>query len=243
MPPAEGRDPVEDIKTINDEIAKYDPRILQKPMIIACNKTDLIIDEQGTDCPLTRIKEIYEPQGVKVFAISAATNTGLRDLLEAAWTYVEAAGAEKTEVYESEVDLETLDHKEQLAIEFKKLNADTYSVEGPKIEKMLGYTNLQAEKGFEFFQQFLVDQGIIRKLKKMGIQEGDTIKIYGHTFEFYDTDAYEEGDLQSAIDMAFPKRHAEKSDDVEDEGIGYDEGDEDDYAEALELGDEDDTEN
>ena len=108
---------------------------------------------------------------------------------------------------------------------------------------MLGYTNLQAEKGFEFFQQFLVDQGIIRKLKKMGIQEGDTIKIYGHTFEFYDTDAYEEGDLQSAIDMAFPKRHAEKSDDVEDEGIGYDEGDEDDYAEALELGDENDTEN
>ena len=86
----------------------------------------------------------------------------------------------------------------------------------------------QAEKGFEFFQQFLVDQGIIRKLKKMGIQEGDTIKIYGHTFEFYDTDAYEEGDLQSAIDMAFPKRHAEKDDEVEDEGIGYDEGNEDD---------------
>ena len=225
---SEGRDPVEDIRTINDEIAKYDPRILQKPMIIACNKTDLIIDEQGTDCALTRIKEIYEPQGVKVFAISAATNTGLRDLLEAAWTYVEAAGAEKTEVYESEVDLETLGHKEQLAIEFKKLNADTYSVEGPKIEKMLGYTNLQAEKGFEFFQQFLVDQGIIRKLKKMGIQEGDTIKIYGHTFEFYDTDAYEEGDLQSAIDIAFPKRHAEKGDEVEDEGIGYDEGNEDD---------------
>ena len=83
---SEGRDPVEDIRTINDEIAKYDPRILQKPMIIACNKTDLIIDEQGTDCALTRIKEIYEPQGVKVFAISAATNTGLRDLLEAAWT-------------------------------------------------------------------------------------------------------------------------------------------------------------
>ena len=93
---------------------------------------------------------------------------------------------------------------------------------------MLGYTNLQAEKGFEFFQQFLVDQGIIRKLKKMGIQEGDTIKIYGHTFEFYDTDAYEEGDLQSAIDMAFPTRHAEKGDEVEDEGIGYDEGNEDD---------------
>jgi GTP-binding protein len=207
----EGRDPVEDIKTINEEIEKYDPEILKKPMIIACNKTDLIIDEQDSDSAVTRIKEIYEPQGVKVFAISAATNTGLRDLLEAAWTYVEEAGAKEVEVYESEVDLETLGHKEQLDIEYKRLDANTFSVEGPKIEKMLGYTNLQVEKGFEFFQRFMDEQGVIRQLKKMGIQEGDTIKIYGHTFEYYDTDAYEEGDMASAIDQAFPKRHQPKS--------------------------------
>ncbi len=206
----EGRDPVEDIKTINEEIEKYDSEILKKPMIIACNKTDLIIDEQGTDSAVTRIKEIYEPQGVKVFAISAATNTGLRDLLEAAWTYVEEAGAQEVETYESEVDLETLGHKEQLAIEYKRLDANTFSVEGPKIEKMLGYTNLQAEKGFEFFQRFMDEQGVIKTLKKMGIQEGDTIKIYGHTFEYYDTDAYEEGDMESAIEEAFPKRHQSK---------------------------------
>ncbi len=206
----EGRDPVEDIKTINEEIEKYDPEILKKPMIIACNKTDLIIDEQGTDSAVTMIKEIYEPQGVKVFAISAATNTGLRDLLEAAWTYVEEAGAKEVETYSSEVDLETLGHKEQLAIEYKRLDANTFSVEGPKIEKMLGYTNLQAEKGFEFFQHFMDEQGVIKTLKKMGIQEGDTIKIYGHTFEFYDTDAYEDGDMESAIEEAFPKRHQVK---------------------------------
>ena len=206
----EGRDPVEDIKTINEEIEKYDPEILKKPMIIACNKTDLIIDEQGTDSAVTRIKEIYEPQGVKVFAISAATNTGLRDLLEAAWTYVEEAGAREIETYSSEVDLETLGHKEQLDIEYKRLDANTFSVEGPKIEKMLGYTNLQVEKGFEFFQRFMDEQGVIKKLKKMGIQEGDTIKIYGHTFEYYDTDAYEEGDMESAIEEAFPKRHQSK---------------------------------
>ncbi|SDZ90280.1 GTP-binding protein [Oribacterium sp. KHPX15] len=207
----EGRDPVEDIKTINEEIEKYDPDILKKPMIIACNKTDLIIDEQGSDSAVTRIKEIYEPQGVKVFAISAATNTGLREVLEAAWTYVEEAGAKEVEVYESEVDLETLGHKEQLAIEYKKLDDSTYSVEGPKIEKMLGYTNISTEKGFEFFQRFMAEQGVIKTLRKMGIQEGDTIKIYGHTFEYYDTDAYEEEELEKAIDTAFPKRHQPKN--------------------------------
>ena len=207
----EGRDPVEDIKTINEEIGKYDPDILKKPMIIACNKTDLIIDEQGSDSAVTRIKEIYEPQGVKVFAISAATNTGLREVLEAAWTYVEEAGAKDVEVYESEVDLETLGHKEQLAIEYKKLDDSTYSVEGPKIEKMLGYTNISTEKGFEFFQRFMAEQGVIKTLRKMGIQEGDTIRIYGHTFEYYDTDAYEDEELEKAIDTAFPKRHQPKN--------------------------------
>ncbi|MCR5009215.1 MAG: GTPase ObgE [Oribacterium sp.] len=207
----EGRDPVEDIKTINEEIEKYDPDILKKPMIIACNKTDLIIDEQGSDSAVTRIKEIYEPQGVKVFAISAATNTGLREVLEAAWTYVEEAGAKEVEVYESEVDLETLGHKEQLAIEYKKLDDSTYSVEGPKIEKMLGYTNISTEKGFEFFQRFMAEQGVIKTLRKMGIQEGDTIRIYGHTFEYYDTDAYEDEELEKAIDTAFPKRHQPKN--------------------------------
>ena len=207
----EGRDPVEDIKTINEEIGKYDPDILKKPMIIACNKTDLIIDEQGSDSAVTRIKEIYEPQGVKVFAISAATNTGLREVLEAAWTYVEEAGAKEIEVYESEVDLETLGHKEQLAIEYKKLDDSTYSVEGPKIEKMLGYTNISTEKGFEFFQRFMAEQGVIKTLRKMGIQEGDTIRIYGHTFEYYDTDAYEDEELEKAVDTAFPKRHQPKN--------------------------------
>jgi len=207
----EGRDPVEDIKTINEEIGKYDPDILKKPMIIACNKTDLIIDEQGSDSAVTRIREIYEPQGVKVFAISAATNTGLREVLEAAWIYVEEAGTREFSVYESEVDLETLGNKEQLAIEYKKLDDSTYSVEGPKIEKMLGYTNISTEKGFEFFQRFMAEQGVIKTLRKMGIQEGDTIKIYGHTFEYYDTDAYEDEEMEKAIDTAFPKRHQPKN--------------------------------
>ena len=60
-----------------------------------------------------------------------------------------------------------------------------YRVEGPKIEKMLGYTNLEAEKGFVFFQKFLRDNGIIDDLEALGINEGDTVQIYGYSFEFY----------------------------------------------------------
>ena len=63
--------------------------------------------------------------------------------------------------------------------------ANTYIVEGPKIEKMLGYTNLDSEKGFTFFQRFLKEQGILDELEAAGIQEGDTVRMYGLQFDYY----------------------------------------------------------
>ena len=60
-----------------------------------------------------------------------------------------------------------------------------YVVEGPKIEKMLGYTNLDSEKGFAFFQKFLKDSGILADLERAGIQEGDTVRMYGLQFDYY----------------------------------------------------------
>ena len=65
---------------------------------------------------------------------------------------------------------------------------------------MLGYTNLQAEKGFEFFQNFMEEQGVIKRLKKLGMKEGDTIKVYGHTFEYYDTEDYDDGDIPGGLE-------------------------------------------
>ena len=61
----------------------------------------------------------------------------------------------------------------------------TYIVEGPKIEKMLGYTNLESEKGFAFFQKFLKDTGILDELEAAGIEEGDTVRMYGLQFDYY----------------------------------------------------------
>ena len=62
---------------------------------------------------------------------------------------------------------------------------DEYVVEGPRIEKMLGYTNLESEKGFQFFQNFLRDNGILDELEALGIGEGDTVRMYGLSFDYY----------------------------------------------------------
>ena len=66
-----------------------------------------------------------------------------------------------------------------------QLDEHTFVVEGPKIEKMLGYTNLDSEKGFLFFQNFLKNTGILKDLEAAGIQDGDTVRMYGLQFDYY----------------------------------------------------------
>ena len=89
-------------------------------------------------------------------------------------------------VFEQEFFPEDLFIQENLpyTVERSLEEANTYIVEGPRIEKMLGYTNLDSEKGFAFFQRFLKDTGILADLEKAGIQEGDTVRMYGLSFEY-----------------------------------------------------------
>ena len=89
------------------------------------------------------------------------------------------------ELFEKEFSLETLDvASEPYFVEYDE-EEDEYVVEGPRIEKMLGYTNLESEKGFTFFQNFLKDTGILADLEELGIQEGDTVRMYGLSFDYY----------------------------------------------------------
>ena len=74
---------------------------------------------------------------------------------------------------------------ETLPYTVEKTEEGVYLVEGPRIEKMLGYTNLDSEKGFIFFQNFLKKTGILDELEASGIQEGDTVKMYGLAFEYF----------------------------------------------------------
>ena len=94
---------------------------------------------------------------------------------------------DKTVVFEQEFFPEDMLIRENLPYTVEKSTEEenTYIVEGPRIEKMLGYTNLDSEKGFAFFQKFLKDTGILDDLEKAGIQEGDTVRMYGLSFEYF----------------------------------------------------------
>ena len=189
---SEGRVPLEDLKSIHAECESYDPEILKKPIIVAANKVELIQSEEQEDA-LKDLEKYCKEMHYPFFKISAASNQGIYPLLEEAYKLLEGISKEEM-LYESEVDLETLGAVESLPIKYEHPEEGLFLVEGPKMEKMLGYTNLEAEKGFLFFQRFMVEQGIIKELKKMGMKEGDTIKIFSHEFEYYDDEITDENE-------------------------------------------------
>lgn len=181
----EGRDPVADIYAINKELEAYNPDIAKRPQVIAANKIDAIYAGEEEN-PVERIRKEFEPKGISVFPISAVSGEGVRELLYHVNTMLENLDTQVT-VFEQEFFPELSafkDSDEPYTVEYNQED-DEYVVEGPRIEKMLGYTNLDSEKGFTFFQNFLKESGILEQLEELGIQDGDTVRMYGLSFDYY----------------------------------------------------------
>lgn len=175
----EGDDPVENVRVINKELSDYNPALLKRPQVIAANKTD--IPEAWEN--VKRLKDTFEKEGYSIFAISAATNQGLDELLDVV--------AKKLKEYPEDIIFEE-DYEEYAEVEMDKepftievFDGNYYVVTGTGVEKMIGYTNIDTEKGFAFFQKYLREKGIIEALEEKGIQEGDTVKIYDLEFDYY----------------------------------------------------------
>ncbi len=178
----EGRDPIADIHAINKELESYHPKLLEKPQVIAANKIDVLYEQEGEI--IRQLKAEFEPLGISVYPISAVSGQGLKELLYAVKKMLDET-IEEPVVYASEYDpAERQAKMEAYTIEIDPEDG-AFVVEGPKIEKMLGYTNLEAERGFLFFQKFLKEQGILKELEKKGIQDGDTVRMYSLEFEYY----------------------------------------------------------
>lgn len=180
----EGRDPIEDIYAINKELEAYNPEIATRPTVIAANKIDAIYEEDSD--VLKRIKAEFEPKGIDVFPISAVSGQGVKELLYRVNEMLQEIGEEMT-VFEQEFfpEIEALSGEDEAYTVTFDEDEQEYVIEGPKIEKMLGYTNLDSEKGFTFFQNFLKETGILEELEQLGIQDGDTVRMYGLVFDYY----------------------------------------------------------
>ena len=177
----EGRDPIADIKAIDKELEAYNPDLLKKPQVIAANKIDAIYGDENEI--IAALRNEFEKDGIRVFPISAVSGQGVRELLFHVRELL-AKCPKETFVYEQEFDPALQFFKDE-PYTITRADDGAFVVEGPKIEKMLGYTNLESEKGYLFFQKFLREQGIIEELEKQGIEDGDTVRMYYNEFDYY----------------------------------------------------------
>lgn len=177
----EGRDPVADIYAINKELETYNPALLKKPQVIAANKIDALYEDD--EAVLDKLRDTFGEEGVRIFPISAVSGKGLKDLMYYVRELLDNMD-DAPVIYEQEYDPGIRRAKEE-GYTVERAEDGAFVVEGPKIDKMLGYTNIESEKGFLFFQNFLKDQGVLKDLEEQGIEDGDTVRMYGHEFDYY----------------------------------------------------------
>ena len=174
---SEGRDPVEDFDAINAELSQYSPDLATRPQIVVANKTDIMEDESL----LEKLRAHVEPLGYPLFALSAASHTGTRELV--------LKIAEKLStlppvtVYEPEYVPKPvkIDASEPLKI---TVEDNTYIVEGKWLERLMSNVNFGDYESRMFFDKMLRENGVFQQLEDLGIKDGDIVSMYELEFEY-----------------------------------------------------------
>ena len=176
----EGRNALEDFDKINGELALYNERLSHRPQVVVANKMDILEDESVYE----EFKEELEGRGYKVFKMSAATRQGIDDVI----AYVSQLLKEvedvelvtEEEMYRPELDESNED--EGLTVEIED---GIYVVKGKSLRRIMYSVNFEDMESIQYFQKAMESEGVFDKLREMGIEDGDTVKIYEIEFEFY----------------------------------------------------------
>ena len=183
---SEGRDPIEDFEKINRELEQYSPRLMKKPQIVAANKIDIISED---DPGYIKFKEHVEAKGYKVFPMSAPINIGVKEVLaEAAQQLqkllLEPQEEEDYEMFDFERDDNDPDYREVRA----SFDGRDYVLEGKQLLKIFNSTNFNDGGSLRYLYKYIEKSGAFEKLRELGIEDGDVIRIEDFEFEYYDDD-------------------------------------------------------
>ena len=176
---SEGRDPVEDFDTINNELQQYSPELASRAQIVVGNKTDLLGEDRSA---IDRLKEYVESKGFTFLEMSAATHSGTRELIQTIADLLQKVPI--VEAFEADyVPPEpVIDTSEDLIIDHED---DFWSLDGPWLQNLVASSvNFNDHESLMWFDRILRDAGVFDRLESMGIQDGDTVSIYDITFEY-----------------------------------------------------------
>ena len=180
----EGREPLSDFHTINQELRNYKIDLSDRPQIVAANKIDVLSPEEQSK--ISDFCTELEKEGYQVFSISAATGLHVRELLNAVWkTLSELPAVSQSIELQSDYIEYRLENSKESEKRFEiKVENGVYIVEGSWIEKLISDINFESHESLQYFQKLLKKYGIIESLEKQGIKEGDTVQIYDMEFDY-----------------------------------------------------------
>ena len=175
---SEGRNPVDDFKTINEELKKYSDKLSTRKQIIVANKIDVAQDENLYN----ELEKLAKYKNLEIFKISAVTGQGIEELMKRVSKLLKELPKEEVVEIDDRVVYTLEEDSNDFDIEV--INGE-YIVSGKAVERLMGRVNIQDNESMHYFQKMLVELGIEKKLKQMGIKEGDTVKILEWEFEWY----------------------------------------------------------
>ena len=172
----EGRDPIEDFKTINTELRRFNPELAERPMLVAGNKCDMATEEQ-----IAAFREYVEGEGYRFFPISAATRQGTEELVQA--IAARLAELPPVTVYEPEYVPRPPEVDTTAPLDIHR-DDHTWLVEGPWLQRLMGNINFSDYESRMYFDKMLRQSGLFDTLEQMGIQDGDIVSMYDLEFEY-----------------------------------------------------------
>ena len=173
----DGRDAISDFDVINGELKMYNPELAKRPQIIAANKIDVLSEPEK----LERFRAEMEKRGYKVFEISAATNQGVDDLMR--YTYEQLITLPEVVLFDPSEEVEIDIGPQEPPYTIRREN-ETYVIEGPWVNKILGSVNFSDRESLQYFQRVMKNMGVIEALEEKGIEEGDTVRIGEMEFDY-----------------------------------------------------------
>ncbi len=179
----EGRDPIEDVKSINSELAKYSPELSTRPQMIIANKCDAL-DEEAVD--IQAFEDFVDENEWEMLYVSAATGEGIKDMIfrvSERLKLLPPITVYASEVEESDASLSDLPGAGIKDTVIRQENR-TFFVEGDWIYNVMGRINFDDYESLNYFQRVLQQSGLFDELEARGCKDGDTVSIYDFEFDY-----------------------------------------------------------
>jgi len=176
---SEGRNPTKDFEIINEELKKYSEKLSQRKQIIVANKIDALQDEKLYE----ELEKLAKKNKLEIYKISAATGDGIKELLKHVSEVLKTLPKEELYEVEETRKIYTLEEEEEITVERQD---GIWVVDGPAVQRLMRKVNLEDNESMYYFQKCLEELGVNEKLKKVGVQEGDTVRVVDWELEWYD---------------------------------------------------------